>query len=154
MIISVIPDVIDALVVLASTALGTDALVLDGFGVIEETAPAYVMVGIPDPLAEAGSASASVEQSWASVGARSRDEEGVIALTIYAINGDADQKSARDLIFDIARRIAEAVTADLTLGGAPGLLWSAFRVTDLEQSQTQHGAEALLNAQLAFRSRI
>lgn len=154
MIASVVPAVTDALVALAETAVEPlDFKVFDGIGLGQDPRN-FVVVGIPDPTSSDLSTAASTDQDWATLGNRSRDESGSLDCIAYAVDGDSDQKAARDLVFDAVRRIGEAVLADLTLGGVPGLLWSGLRITRYDQAQTDFGAEAQISFQLGFRARI
>ncbi len=154
MIPSVIPAVTDALVGLSEAAVEPlGFVVFDGVGLGEDPSD-FVVVGIPDPTSSNLSTAATVEQDWATLGNLSRDESGSLDCIAYAVDGDSDQKAARDRVFAAVAAIGAAVLSDLTLGGVPGLLWSGVRITHYDQSQSDFGAEAQISFQLGFRARI
>lgn len=150
---TLLPAVIDALVTVATAAVAP-VPVYDGEHVAEEPGP-FLMVGVEDLESSTSPLSASAEQSWASVGAKSRDESGRVVCVAYCDDGSARMKAARDGVFDIADRLEQGLRADPYLGGVTGLLWAEYGGSiQLTQAQYQGGAVAMLAFQVNYRARI
>lgn len=150
---SVLPALIPALV----TAFGAAgaASVRDGFGPSDSPGD-YLMVGVDDPNAIGPTASATSDQSMATMGTRrSRDEVGDVTCLALCWNGDSDQKAARDAVFAMTAMVEATLRADPTVGGVPGLLWAEYgtRLT-LTQNQDEDGALAWLVFLVHFKARI
>lgn len=103
---SVLPDLVDALVAACTTAL-TAATVTDGLA-FEWNTGDYLMIGVDDPdglKAQAGNA----EQEQ--VTNNDRDESGDLTCAALAVNGQADQKSARDAVFGLMAAVESLLRA-------------------------------------------
>ena len=84
----------------------------------------------------------------------SRDESGSLDRIAYAVDGDSDQKAARDRVFAAVAAIGAAVLSDLT-SAVCRLLWSGVRITHYDQAQSDFGAgRPQISFQLGFRARI
>lgn len=154
MIVSIVPSLIDALVAGARDLFGDALTVCDGFEVGEDPGD-YLMVGVDDPESPESAFAANVDQDWASIGARSRDESGHVTCAAMSWNGDADLKAARDGVYATASAFGEMLRNSPALGLDPELLWTSFGTSmQLSQSQVESGAIALLVFQVAFRARI
>lgn len=149
---SAIPAVIDALFTAATTAL-SNIKVYDGYGVSEDPGD-FLMVGVEDPDYDAAANSANSRQSWATIGAGSRDEEGEITCAALSWNGNADQKAARTGAFAIVAAVENLCRANPALGVST-VLWTGVGTdTELLQQQGEGGASAIVIFKIAFRARI
>lgn len=152
MAVSVVPALIDALFAAATTAL-PNVNVYDGFGVSEEPGD-FLMIGVEDPDIESAATSANSSQSWAHIGAVSRDEEGEITCAALSWNGDANAKAARDAVYATAEAVATLLRANPSLSLST-LLWTSYgTTTELSQQQGEGGASALVVFKVNFRARI
>lgn len=107
-----IPAIVEAVVTVVTTAVGSSAQVFDGAW---STVPDgdYVAVGwTPDDQF------ASSAQTWAAQGNRSRDEAITVPCYIDSYSGDTDVAARRTVAFNLLGLIETAVRADPTLGGA------------------------------------
>lgn len=149
---SVLPDLIDALVTAARTALPATK-VYDGFGVTDDPGD-FLMVGVEDADLETAATSANSEQQWAHSTGTARDESGELTCVALSWNGDGDAKVARDAAFAITAAVENLLRANPSLG-IPELLWTGYGSTvELSQGQGKTGAEALVVFKVAFRARI
>ena len=155
-VISVVPQLIDALVTTARANAPTGVTVYDGFGVSQDPGD-FLMIGVDDPNRADAASSASSRQDWANANYTSREEEGDVtcaALSWNGDSGDAGQKAARDAVYAIAGALAGSLRADPSLG-VDGVLWTSFGTsTDLQQNQDKKGSLALLVFQIHFLARI
>lgn len=148
---SAVPALIDAIVTAADAALS--CIVSDGFGVTEDPGD-YLMIGVVDPDSDFGSEAATSEQSWASIGAQSRDEVGDITCAALSWNGNADAKGARDAVYATLAALSNLLRATPALGLAT-VLWTGFgEKQELTQNQSGDGAMALVVFTIHFRARI
>ena len=150
---TVLPDLIDALVTNARTAL-PDVLVYDGFGVDAEPGHQYLMIGVDDVDAKGSAWAANSEQVWANANYTSRDEEGVVVCAALAWNGDSDPKAARDGAFEVVGAVETMCRANPSLGVAQLLWTSAGHRMELSQDQGESGAIAVVIFQIRYRARI
>lgn len=147
-----VPGTIDALVALFAGALDPDA-VIDGPGLSDYEPGSYVLVGVDDPDGEALISAADAEQSWAWLGHAARDEKFTIPCAAVCIDGDDDQKAARDGAYAVLATIVDALTTDPSLGGL--LLYSAGVIGhQLQQAQVEHGALAIVQFRVECRARL
>jgi hypothetical protein len=153
---SVIPALIDALVAAAQAAL-PDAKVSDGFLLSDEPGD-YLMVGVEDPesLTNGDDAeAASVSQDQMAFGVtRPRMEEGAIHLAARSVNGDANQKAARDAVYAMHEALAGALRPTNDLGVTGVLKLSNGASLSLRQNQDGYGAVATLLYDIAFTAQI
>lgn len=149
---SVVPAVIDALIVTATDAL-SDVQVYDGYGITADPGD-FLMVGIEDPDSDGAGFSADSRQQWANANYTARDEEGDITCVALSWNGDGDAKLARDTAYAITAQLEDALRANPSLG-VESLLWTGFGSTaQLSQAQGTGGASALLTFRIHFRARL
>ena len=153
MTVSAVPQVIDALVAAAQSAL-PDIRVEDGWGVSASPAD-YLLIGVDDPDKPYAATSAQTRQDWATTGAQAqRAEDGEITCAALSWSGDVDQKAVRDAVYATAEAVDVILRADYTLG-VPELLWAHFgATTQLEQSVSSDGAHALLLFKIRFQARL
>jgi hypothetical protein len=153
---SVVPALIDALVSTATSALPS-ALVTDGVG-NTDTAGDYLMVGVSDPdLYGTGSGmqAATAQQNQMAFGAtRPRMEQGEIFLAARSVNGDANQKAARDAVYAMQEALATALRTATDLGVTGVMQLSNGANLLLEQDQMDYGAVATLTYSIAFTAQI
>ncbi len=154
MAVSVVPELIDALVAAASDTLG-HVQVFDGMGVTADPGD-YLMVGVDDNELRSSALAADVQQSWATMGGRvaNRDEEGEITCIAYSWNGGNDQRAARVAVYDIAEQVAAFLRADATLGVASVLACGFGSQLQLSQHQFDYGVDALLIFRIRFQAVI
>lgn len=152
MAVSVVPELVDALLAAANAAL-PNALVLDGVGTVGDPGD-YLMVGVDDPDTDGGVSAGESQQQWAHANHTARDESGTITCAAYSWNGDSDQKAARDAAYVMVEALASACRNTPALG-VSALLWTDFgSQTNLTQFQGDFGAAALVVFTIAFRARI
>lgn len=146
-----IPDVIDAIIALARTAVTID--VFDGYPVTDDTND-KLMVGVDDPRSEDSAISATSRQSWANTTGKSRQEEGEVVCAIDTYEGSGDMKVARDRAFAQVNLLAAALKTNYTLGLSM-LLWIEYgATTDYYANQDSNGANATVVFRLAYKARI
>jgi hypothetical protein len=150
---SVVPALIDAILAAATTALPA-ALTFDGWGVTEDPGD-YLMVGVSDPDEPDESEAATVTQDQLSFGAtRPRMEQGVIHMAARSVNGDVDQKLARDGAYAIHEALATALRTTNDLGVTGVMQLSNGANLRLLQAQFEYGAQATLLYEIAFKAAI
>lgn len=150
---SVIPDLIDALIAAAATALpGVD--VLDGPQVTDAAPGDYLMVGVEDLDSAEEANAAESRQQWANANYTARDEDGEITCVALSWNGDGDQKAARDAVFATAAALEDALRANPSLG-VSSVLWTGYgSLTQFIQAQGDTGAAAQLTFRVHFIARL
>lgn len=149
---SVVPALIDALV-LRSTAALPNLLVFDGYGNTEDPGD-FLMVGVDDPDSDDWAEAATAEQSWANIGHVVRDETGTVTCVALSWNGNDDPKVARDTAYAITAALEGLLRTDPSLGLGPHV-WVEFGTRQaLTQARGPDGAAAQLVFSLAFRARI
>lgn len=153
MAVSVIPALIDALVVAARAALPS-VRVFDGVGVTDDPGD-FLMVGVDDPDTEGHAFAAESQQEFGPMGTtRPRDERGQVTCAAFSWNGSSDPKAARDAAYASVEALASACRTNPSLGVA-GVLWTSFGPdARLTQSQGDFGADALVVFSVSFRARI
>jgi hypothetical protein len=153
---SVVPALIDALVAAAVAALPS-ALVIDGIG-NTDSAGDYLMVGVDEPDQYGSGTSiqaASVEQNQMTFGAtRPRMEQGQIYISARSVNGDANQKAARDAVYAMQEALAAALRTTNDLGVTGVMQISNGSSLSLDQDQNEYGAVATLTYSIAFTAQI
>lgn len=159
---SVVPDLIDALVGLATASL-PDLTVLDSFGAAPGqddtgTTGDFLMIGAEDPDDTGLSVAVTTEETPGPFGTnRPRDEVGEVVLVALSWNGDMDQKAARDAVYSTAAAIADLCRTDQNVPhlNVTGLLWTGYGSrSELKQNQSDQAAIAQLTFRLSFRARI
>jgi hypothetical protein len=150
---SVVFDLTDRLVDVFKEAV-TDATVYDGYGNINDPGD-FVMVGVDDPDGDRAQAS-DATQTWAGLGAHTRDEEGTITCVALAWTGNPELKPVRAKVKAMTGAIEQALKADPSLGGTvPGLLWTGYgQRTQMVQLQTDDGASVIVFFDIAFKARL
>ena len=106
-------DTITALLSMFDTALTVP--VRDGPYVVRGSDPLFVVVGHDGEPASVDAASGS--QSWASIGAKARDEAGSITCVIVGQSGGSDLAELRQTVEDTSTAVEAALRTDPTLGG-------------------------------------
>ena len=155
MIVSIVPQIIDALVAKATTAL-PGVTVLDGQGVTGDTG-SMLLVGANTEDATIPSTAAQAQQAPATFSTnRTREQSGDIYLTAASWNGDGDQKAARDDAYATATAVAALCRADPSLGITTAqMVVCGFGGTEqLDQDQDSAGASASLTFTVHFQARI
>ena len=150
---SIVPALIDALVTTAVSALPA-AVVIDGQGHTDDPGD-YLLVGCEEPDADGESEAADVTQEQVAFGStRPRQEDGVIHMVARSVNGDANQKAARDAVYAIQEALATALRTTDDLGVTGGLMLSNGSDLTLGEDQSEFGAVATLRYDIAFKSVI
>lgn len=152
---SAVPAAIDALLAIlrAAPALA-EVRVIDGPPGVNLTERHRIYVGY-SPGAEQA---VEIQQSFASAGARRRDEDASIACYAETRGGDTDMSLRRTKIFELLAAVEEALRATDAAPTAPTLngavLWSELTAGSLVQEQGDKGTLAGLSFTVAYRARI
>lgn len=150
---SVVPDLIDALVANATTAL-PNIQVKDGIGVTTDPGTDYLLIGVDDASNHGASFAAESMQTWANANYTARDEEGDIVCAAVSWNGDSDASAARTAAYATVAAVENMLRTDPSQGVA-NLLWTSFGSrTQLSQDQDTSGANAIVIFRIHFRARI
>lgn len=152
---SAAPAAIDALLaILRASPDLTGVRIIDGPPGVNFTETDRIYVG----WSSTGDQAVDIQQAFASVGARLRDEDASISCYIEARHGSTDMRGVRLRVFEIlavvenALRASNAAPEAPTLGGA--VLWSDLTAAGLDQMQTDKGALAGLAFTVHIRARI
>jgi hypothetical protein len=153
---SAVHAAINALVVRFETAPA-----LDGVRVIDGPPPS-TNFSEPDRLyvgwAPGAEQAAELQQSFASAGARRRDEDGAISCYVETRAGDEDMALCRARVFELLAVVEDELRATAAAPDAPTLggtvLWSELTTGSLIQEQGPDGALAGLVFTVAYRARI
>lgn len=141
--------VIDALV--TQLDAGTAVAVYDGYPVITTPPADFVIVGgTPDPDTDA----ASLDQAWAGLGAKARDETGEITCAVVSQSGGTNLKTHRDRALVILGELETAIRADPTLGGVVSSGWLHVTTGSLSQEQNTNGSRAVVTFTVSYRARL
>jgi hypothetical protein len=104
-----------------------------------------------------GEAAVSLQQDFNAAGARTRDEQFVIACYAESRAGDKDMSLRRNRVFEILSVVESELRASDASPEAPTLngtvLWAHLTTGDLHQAQSE-GAIAGLNFSVSCRVRI
>lgn len=148
------PAAIDALFDLCtdSSALAKVTKV-DGPPLTNLDSPELLFIGWSPEAASAG-----ITQTFASAGARRRDEDIAIACYAEARSGGTAMRPVRQQVFDIVAAVETVLRATDDEPEAPTLrgavLWAQLVTGDLVQLQTPDGALAGLAFTVACRARL
>ena len=151
---SAVPATIDALIAALRNADGLDGVrVIDGPPGVNFTEKDRIYIG----HAPGADQATEKQQSFASAGARTRDEDGTIACYIESRRGDTDIRARRQRVFEILAVVENALRATNQRPDAPTLggtvLWSDLTAGALLQVQ-ENGTLAGLSFTVHFRARI
>lgn len=129
-----VPAAIDALLAILRAAPGLDGVeIVDGPPAVNLTDRRRIHIGW-HPNAES---SVSLQQSFNSAGARTRDEAFEIACYAEARKGDKDMQSSRSEVFELVGEVETALRATNAAPTAPTLngavLWAHLTAGDLIQ---------------------
>ncbi|MFE9098491.1 hypothetical protein [Streptomyces sp. NPDC007264] len=149
-----VPAAVDALLAILRAAPGLAGVtIVDGPPVVNLTALKHVFVGW-QPSAEAA---VSLEQSFNSAGARTRDETITISCYAEARAGDTDMQARRAEVFALLGEVETALRATNSAPTAPTLngtvLWAHLTAGDLTQVQAE-GSLAGLAFTVTCQARI
>ncbi|MFJ1808544.1 MULTISPECIES: hypothetical protein [unclassified Streptomyces] len=148
-----VPDAVDALVAVVVALDLDDVRVVDGPDAVNATDRHRIHIGW-SPSTESA---VTLQQQWSGAGARTRDEEFVIACYAESRGGDKDMAFRRRKVFEMVAAIEQALRATNDAPEAPNLngtvLWSELTTGDLVQSHAE-GAIAGLAFTIACRARI
>jgi hypothetical protein len=162
---SALPRAIDALVAILRASSGLQQLTgPDGRTVKVIDGPATGDIALDDYLAIGWSGSddqndaAESIQNFNSAGARTRDEELVIAGVIDIWSGDDTFSAVRTRAFDVLAVVETELRATNTAPEAPTLngvvLWAHLTRTQLRQYFTDQGARVALGFTVSCHARI
>ncbi|MFB6424643.1 hypothetical protein ACFCXC_14805 [Streptomyces microflavus] len=151
---SAVPAVIDALLnILEATPELEGVAVVDGPPGVNFTERRRIYVGYSPGSDQA----AEVQQSFANAGARSRNEDGLIACYAEARGGDKEMRLRRNQVYELLAIVENALRGTDVAPEAPTLngavLWSEVTTGSLVQGQDS-GAQAGLAFTVAYRARI
>ncbi len=154
---------IDALVAIASSADAlTGVLVIDGpiDTSSEETADAgrRLFIGTNQPDGSVESLAVEGDQSFRTIGARTRDEAFQLHCLAEGWNGDGDMKAARDAAVAILAAVETAIRATddapdaYNLAGA--VSWAGIGGESISQQYIDQGAYARVDFTLSCRANL
>lgn len=127
--------------------------VLDGPEVTGEPTGLALWVGTDDPEeTDTGQQAADMEQEWAALGARARDELFTIYCVADGMTGEDTMAAARDAAFGIVAAVENLLRADVNLGG--NCLFAGVCPTGLFQKSTDRGALARVPFKIEGKARI
>lgn len=154
--VSVIPDVIDALVALAKANV-TTVTVYDGVGNSDDPGD-YLMIGVSDPDgASDRDRAATSTTDWANVNYTAAAESGEVMCAALSWTGDTSQagvKAARDGVYTVIETFGTALRANPSLS-LSNVLWTRLGKThELTQLQSQEGVLALALFSIHFEARV
>ncbi|MFE0875353.1 hypothetical protein ACFW4X_10795 [Streptomyces smyrnaeus] len=146
---------IDALLsILRAAPALADVAVVDGPPTQNLTKGKRLYVG----WSPASDQAADITQSFASAGARRRDEDFSIACYLEVRSGDTDMAAKRASAFTLLAAVEDVLRATDSAPEAPTLdgtvLWSQLTAAGLDQDQTQNGALAGIPFTVTCRARI
>jgi hypothetical protein len=152
---SAAPAAVDALLAILRAAPGLGGVrVIDGPPSNNMTEQHRVYVG----WSPGGEQAVDIQQSFASAGARRRDEEGLISCYAETRAGDKDMSLRRVRAFGIVAAVEEALRATDASPEAPTLngtvLWSQLTTGSLTQESSDTEALAGLVFTVAYHARI
>ncbi|NUP37008.1 MAG: hypothetical protein HOY76_08315 [Streptomyces sp.] len=151
---SAVPAAVNALLAILRAAPGlADVRIVDGPASTNLTELKQLFVGW-QPAVEAA---VTLEQDFASAGARTRDETFEIACYAETRSGDKDMATQRGRVFDLVAAVETALRATDAAPTAPTLngtvLWSHLTTGNLAQMQAE-GTVAGLAFTVTCRARI
>jgi hypothetical protein len=151
---SAVPAAIAQLVALLRTPAIDQVDVFDGPPTDDVNQQDFIAIGwTPD-----GDQAAELQQQFNAAGARTRDEDFVIAGWIDVWSGDTDFSVVRARVFELLGvveqrlRATDAAPEAPTLNGA--VLWAHLTSGSLHQSHTDQGIRAALGFTVSCRARI
>lgn len=149
-----VPAAVDALLaILQAVPALTEVRIVDGPDAVNATERHRIHIGW-QPDAEAA---VVLQQTFASAGARTRDEEFSISCYAESRGGDKDMSARRATVFAMVAAVEDALRATDAAPEAPTLngtvLWSELTTGNLQQAQAD-GAVAGLAFTVACRARI
>lgn len=159
---SAVPAAIDALVSILSASTALEALATDGRTVKVLDGPPTDDVAVDDFLAIGWSGGedqgAESEQEFNSAGARTRNEDLLIAGVIDVWSGDDGFATVRARAYQILGVLEQELRATNTSPEAPTLngtmLWAHLTRTQLRQYFTDQGARVALGFTVSCHARI
>lgn len=149
---TVVPSLIDALVISARNALPDAVLVMDGDTALN-TPDDFVIIGTGDVDSEGRANAATSRQEWANANYTAKDETGSILCAASSYNGDGSIPDARASTFALMFGIEDMLRANPSLG-LDRLLWAHLGDFDYDQWQSDSGAAGLLLFRIDYRARI
>jgi hypothetical protein len=149
-----VPAAVDALLaILGASAALSEVSIVDGPPTTNLSNVDHVFVGY-QPSAEAA---VQLRQDFNSAGARTRDEEFVIACYAESRSGATDMQASRVRAFTLVAAVEAALRATDAAPTAPTLngtvLWAHLTAGNLTQGQSQ-GAQAGVEFTVSCRARI
>lgn len=142
------PAVVDALVTAATaTTVETwDGPKTTGVDPLE----VIIVGGTEDPADDGG----DVDQEWAGLGAKAKDEHGTVTVAVIVQTGDDSVKVNRDRAFVILGLLETAVRADPTLGGVVSGGWLNVSTVRIRQRSNENGTYCRVSVDFTYHARI
>lgn len=152
---SAVPAAVDALLTILRAAPGlAEVRIIDGPPAVNFTELDRIYVGYSPSADQA----VEVQQSFASAGARRRDEEAAIYGYVETRAGDEDMGLRRRKAFELLAAVEDALRATDAFPEAPTLngtvLWSELTAGGLTQEQGSDGSLAGLAFTVRTRARL
>lgn len=152
MAVTVLFDVIDAVLAQLPTVVRSDVLVTDCYPP-EDYLGDFVAVGVEDPVSPDRADSADAQMDWAHASGRSVDEVGSVRCVIGAYDGDTIA-AARDRVKVTLDAIDTHIRDQVPPIGLPRLVACRIGAVRLYQQAADFGFVALLAFSLDYRARI
>lgn len=147
-----VPDAIDALVALFGAAPALDGVkVVDGPLVTGD--PLREAICVAYDGAEGGGEAVDIQQEWASIGQKARNETFTITCAVVVWGGATKVRPARERAFALLAAVEDALRADPSLGLPPPTV-VAFAAGSLFHEQSESGMQARISFQVAVQTRI
>ncbi|MFD3532040.1 hypothetical protein [Streptomyces sp. NPDC058664] len=152
---SAVPAAIDALLEILRAAPALSGVqIVDGPPVDDQSDADQLCIGYQPGEGE----SASMLQDFAYIGARRRDENGVIPCWIDCWSGDSDIRPRRQRAFELLAVVEDALRASDAFPEAPTLngvvQWSQVAGASLRQNNTDQGTRAGVGFTVTYFARI
>jgi hypothetical protein len=152
--VTLLPSVMNAIVSTAKTLMDPNAVYRGPGRPSDDSQPNVLFVGINDIYTADWTVGGNSNQSWATLGAQQRDDNGEVWCTAYSWNGDSDSDAAMNTAYGTVAALENALRADVTMGNVPGVLWVGVSSTELRETQDSGGARAQVIFTVAYRGRI
>jgi hypothetical protein len=94
----------------------------------------------------------TLEQEWAALGARRKDEAYTVAVTVQVVQAGTDQDVVTERAYELVAAIEDALRNDVTLGGAVRV--SEVEGWDDEEAFSDQGYSTVVDLRVAVKARI
>lgn len=146
--ISLLPNMIDALLAAFTTAVGPSTPVYDGLPPASTADPEYLVVGDDG----SGKVDSTFDQNWAALGKRAKDELGVVYCVVSVQTGDTVLKPSRDRAFQLIGLCETALKDNVDLDRL--VLWTNFTGGTYRTIQNTKGSAVSVSFTVTYKARL